>query len=164
MRTNLVSHSKYSQIWVPGIIVGVEREKRRYKIYPKIMIQANDASGGECQTSTVRQGVPVPELAKHNHPNDRTGVSASSAALQADGDVPTTSIDETLSYGSAEAGHWVFMFIRDNFGIFSTSWGDGWRGSFRLFDKNHAKCDERPLPNKVNAILGHWFQNFNSIL
>jgi hypothetical protein len=110
------------------------------------------------------QWVPVPELAEHNHSNDRTGIGASSTTLQADGNIPATSINESLSNSSAETGHWVFMLVRDDFGILGTGWGDGWRGSFRLLNKNHAECDERALPNKVYAILGHWFQDFNGIL
>lgn len=148
-----------------NVLAWKERKRKSWnKTYLEIVVQANDAGGRECQTSTVRQWVPVPELAEHNHPNDRTSISASSTALQADGNVPTTSIDEALSYRSAETSHWVFMFIRDDLGIFGTSWSDGWRGSFGLFNKNHAECNERSLPNKVYAILGHWFQNFNSIL
>jgi len=63
------------------------------------------------------QGVPIPELAEHNHADNRAGVSATRPALQTDRDVPTPSIDETLSESSTETRHGVLMFVRDDLSV-----------------------------------------------
>lgn len=61
--------------------------------------------------------IPVPELAEHNHANDSAGILRARPALQADGHVTATRIDEALANSSAEASHWVLVFVAHNFGI-----------------------------------------------
>ena len=110
------------------------------------------------------EGIPVPELTEQNHSNDSAGVRASSSALQTDGDIPASSIDEALANGSTKASHGVFVLVRYDFVVFGTRCGKRWRRCFRLFNEDHAECDEGSLADEVDAVFGHGFQDLNGVL
>ena len=47
----------------------------------QITIEANNARWLERQASAMRKWVPIPELAEHDHTDNRAGVSATRPAL-----------------------------------------------------------------------------------
>ena len=110
------------------------------------------------------QGIPIPELAEHHHPNDSASVFGACPALQADGHVTTARIDKALAKSGTETSHRVLMFVTHNFGIRCPNGSQGRRGGIRLLHKDHTERNKSPLPDKVYTILRHWFENLDSVL
>lgn len=83
----------------------------------QVLVKTNDTSRLEGQARAVRQRVPIPELAEQNHTHNSAGVAAARPALQADGDIAATSIDETLTKGGTKACHGVIVLVSDDLGV-----------------------------------------------
>ena len=103
------------------------------------------------------KGVPVPELAKECHSDDGARVPTPRTALQTDRNIPSSCVDQTLAKGRAEPRHRILVLVRDNLSIQRSDGDHRGRSSFGLLDQYHTERDERPLADKINAILGHWF-------
>ena len=84
--------------------------------------------------------------------------------LQVNSGITTTSVDEALAESSTESSDRIFVFVTDDLVVERTSGGHGWRGNFRLLNKNHTKGNESALTNEVNTILSHGFEYLHSIL
>ena len=127
-------------------------------------VDTNDRRGVESQTRAMCERIPIPELAEEYHANDSTGVFASRAALQTDRHIPSPSIDQTLAESGAKSRHRILMLVRGDLGVQRSDGSHRRRSSFRLLDEDHTKCDECPLADKVDTVLGHWFQDLHSVL
>ena len=139
-------------------------EYRQEYAYQEFIVDTDDRRGVESQTRAMCEGIPIPELAEEHHPNNSTGVLTSSTALQADRHIPPSCVDQTLAKRGTESRHRVFVLIRDDLGIQSSNGGHRSRSRLGLLDEDHTECDERPLADKVNTILGHRFQDLHSVL
>lgn len=112
----------------------------------------------------MRERVPVPELTEKYHADNSTCVTAASPTLQADGNVPATSIDEALTEGCTESGHGVFMLVTDNFAVQSPSSSKSRGRSLRLLNEDHTERNEGSLTDEIDTILGHRLENLDCIL
>lgn len=93
----------------------------------QVLVKTDDASRLECQARAVRKRIPVPELAEQNHTNNSAGVAAARPALQANGDVAATSINETLAESGTKARHGVIVLVGDDLGVKRTGGCQGRR-------------------------------------
>ena len=132
-------------------------EHHRECAYLKFTVDTDYCRGVESQARAMCEGIPVPELAEEHHANDSTGVLASCTTLQTDRHIPSPRIDQTLAKRGTKPRHRILVLICDDFGIQGSDGGHRRRSSFGLLNEDHAKCDECPLADKVNAILGHRF-------
>lgn len=130
----------------------------------EIFIQPNDTSWHEGETGAMGQWIPIPELAEKNHADDGVRVLATGTTLQADRHIATPSIDETLPNSRSEPSHRILMFVRDDFVVQGASGGQRGARSFRLFNEDHAQCNESALTNKVHTVFRHGLQDIHSFL
>ena len=110
------------------------------------------------------QRVPIPELTEQHHANDSAGIPPTSTALQADGDIAATGIDEALTDGGTEASHGVLVLVGDDLRVQGARRGHRWRRGLRLLHENHAESNEGTLADEVNAILRHGLEDLDSVL
>ena len=63
------------------------------------------------ETGTMGKGIPGPELAEQRHPNDSSCIATMCTALQADGHVATSSVNETLTKSRIKVDHGIIMLV-----------------------------------------------------
>ena len=56
------------------------------------------------------------------------------------------------------------MLVRDDLSVQRSDGDHRRRSSFGLLDEDHAKCNQRPLANKIDTVLSHRFQNLYGVL
>lgn len=91
----------------------------------------------------MSQWEPVPILSEDKHSNDCLQVSVTSAGLQAQSDVATTTVDDALSENCTELGHRVFMFAADDLRIQLSEESNLRTCLVGVLNQNHCWCDLR---------------------
>ena len=130
----------------------------------KVLVQANNRGGGECQTNEIRQGVPKPEVLEDQQPDSGDHVGVASARLQGDGHVAATGVEDATGENRAEFGQQVLMPIGDDLEAALPELRGLGTGDGVLLHEDHRHRDERALSNKVDGAIEELLQQGDGLL
>ena len=141
------------------------RERRsRKETHLQILIQPNHRRRCESQTQAVSKREPVPELSEESHSNDSAHVLRSRLGNEGDSNVPSSSVDDSLSESGSELGHRVLVLVGDDGSEGLSNGSDLGVLSLGLLDEDHGEGDESSLTNEVDGIFGERFEEIDGFL